>query len=64
MSDKKTSPKAARAASKTMRDGRTSKAAKTAAGSALSQKAMSKGGRLTTRDADRAVKTYLADKRA
>lgn len=35
---KETSPKAAKAASKTMRDDRTAKASKTAAGSALSQK--------------------------
>ncbi len=33
----KTSPKAAKAASKVLRDGRTGKASKTAAGSALSQ---------------------------
>jgi hypothetical protein len=38
MADKKTSPKAAKAASKTLRDDRTAKASKTAAGSALSQK--------------------------
>ena len=37
-SKKVTSPKAATAASKVLRDGRTSKASKTAAGSALSQK--------------------------
>ena len=43
MVDKKTSPKAAKAASKTLRDGRTSKDSKTAAGSALSQK--EKGGK-------------------
>jgi len=36
--DKKTSPKAAKAASKTLSDGRTGKDSKTAAGSALSQK--------------------------
>jgi hypothetical protein len=35
---KETSPKAAKAASKTLSDGRTSKTSKTAAGSALSQK--------------------------
>ena len=34
---KQTSPRAASAASKVLRDGRTSKASKTAAGSALSQ---------------------------
>jgi hypothetical protein len=34
---KETSPKAAKAASKVLRDGRTSKASKTAAGSALAQ---------------------------
>lgn len=36
-SSKVTSTKAAKAASRTLRDGRTSKASKTAAGSALSQ---------------------------
>lgn len=44
MANKVTRPKAAKAASKVLRDGRTSKASKTAAGSALSQvpsKAMS-----------------------
>jgi hypothetical protein len=39
---KVTSSKAAKAASKVLRDGRTSKASKTAAGSALSQKPPSK----------------------
>ncbi len=38
MADKKTSKKAASTASKVLRDGRTSKASKTAAGSALSQR--------------------------
>lgn len=38
MSDKKTSDKAAKSASKVLRDGRTGKDSKTAAGSALSQK--------------------------
>ncbi len=37
MTDKKTSPKAAKAASKTLRDDRTGDDSKTAAGSALSQ---------------------------
>lgn len=36
---RRTSPKAAKAASKVLRDGRTGKASKTAAGSALSQRA-------------------------
>jgi len=40
---KQTSPKAAKAASQVLRDGRTSKASKTAAGSALSQ--TRKGGK-------------------
>jgi len=39
---RKTSPKAASAASKVLRDGRTSKASKTAAASALSQRAPKK----------------------
>lgn len=42
-SKKVTSAKAASAASKVLRDGRTSKASKTAAGSALSQKPGKKG---------------------
>lgn len=40
---RKTSAKAARAASKVLRDGRTGKDSKTAAGSALSQRAPRKG---------------------
>ena len=40
---KETSPKAAKAASKTLRDDRTAKASKAAAGSALSQKPAAKG---------------------
>ena len=43
MAKKVTGKKAAKAASKVLRDGRTSKASKTAAGSALSQR--EKGGR-------------------
>lgn len=43
MAGRKTSAKAAKAASKVLRDGRTSKASKTAAGSALSQRAPKKG---------------------
>lgn len=39
-----TGSKAAKAASKVLRDGRTSKASKTAAGSALSQAAAKRGG--------------------
>ncbi len=39
MTQRKTSKKAATAASKVLRDGRTSKNSKTAAGSALSQRA-------------------------
>jgi hypothetical protein len=38
MAKKVTSPRAAKAASKVLRDGRTSKASKSAAGSALSQR--------------------------
>jgi len=45
MVDKKTSPKAAKAASKTLRDDRTAKASKTAAGSALSQREGRKASR-------------------
>lgn len=43
MAGKKTSKQAASAASKVLRDGRTSKASKTAAGSALSQREPRKG---------------------
>jgi hypothetical protein len=42
MAQRSTSPKAAKAASKTLRDGRTAKASKTAAGSALSQRSTGK----------------------
>jgi len=42
MAGKVTSKKAAKAASKVLRDGRTSKASKSAAGSALSQRPPSK----------------------
>lgn len=43
MTNKVTSKKAASAASKVLRDGRTSKSSKTAAGSALSQRQPKKG---------------------
>lgn len=42
MGSRKTSASAAKAASKVLRDGRTGKASKTAAGSALSQRGSSK----------------------
>lgn len=42
---RRTGKKAGKAASKVMRDGRTSKDSKTAAGSALSQRAPKKGGK-------------------
>lgn len=45
MGTRRTGPKAAKAASKVLRDGRTSKASKTAAGSALSQAAPKPKGR-------------------
>lgn len=45
VSQRKTSPKAAKAASKVLLDGRTSKASKVAAGSALSQAAPKKRSR-------------------
>lgn len=57
---KHTSERAAKAASKTLRDGRTGKASKTAAGSALVQRANSKPAKLSSSDADRAVKRYLS----
>jgi hypothetical protein len=43
--NRKTSPKAARAASSVLRDGRTSAKSKTAAGSALSQRAPKRGSK-------------------
>lgn len=45
MAGRKTGAKAAKAASKVLRDGRTSKASKTAAGSALSQAAPKSSGK-------------------
>lgn len=45
MAGRRTSPKAAKAASKVLRDGRTSAASKTAAGSALSQRSAGKKGK-------------------
>jgi hypothetical protein len=45
MRSRKTSPRAARAASRVLRDGRTSRSSKTAAGSALSQAAPKKKGK-------------------
>lgn len=59
---KDSSTEARRAASKALRDGRTSKESKSAAGSALSQRPMSKPGKLSSSDADRAVKRYLSKK--
>lgn len=45
MSDRKTSAKAAKAASRVLRDGRTGAASKTAAGSALSQRGSARKGK-------------------
>jgi len=44
MTNKVTRPKAAKAASKVLRDGRTGRASKTAAGSALAQVPAKRGG--------------------
>lgn len=57
---KNTSEKAGKAASRTLRDGRTSKDSKSAAGSALTQRPMSKRANLSNSQADRAVKRYLS----
>lgn len=57
---KNTGEKAGKAASKTLRDGRTGKHAKSAAGSALTQMPMSKRANLSNSQADRAVKRYLS----
>ena len=59
---KDTSSKAAKSASHVLRDGRAAKASKTAAGSALSQHAMSKRANLSSAQADRAVDRYLSKK--
>ena len=45
MARKVTSPRAARSASKVLRDGRTGRHSKTSAGSALSQREKSRGGK-------------------
>jgi hypothetical protein len=45
MTQRRTSAKAGRAASQVLRDGRTSKSSKTAAGSALSQRAPKRKGK-------------------
>jgi hypothetical protein len=45
MGNRKTSAKAATAASKVLRDGRTGKSSKTAAGSALSQRGRTRKGK-------------------
>ena len=69
MADKKTSSVASRTASKTLRnggssDGRSGKDSKSAAGSALVQHPMSKQGKISSRQAERAVNDYLSGKRA
>jgi len=60
--DKGTGERAGKAASKTLRDGRTGRDSKSAAASALSQKPMSKRANLSSREADRAVGRYLSKK--
>ena len=57
---KATAAKASVAASKTLRDGHGAKSPKSLAGSALTQRAMSKPASLSSSDADRAVKRYLS----
>lgn len=52
--------KAEKSASKAPCDGRTGKHSKTTAGSALSQKAMSKPAKLTSAQAGRSVRAYLS----
>lgn len=58
-----TGKKAGAAVSKVLKSGRAGKAPKAAAGSALTQRAMSRPAKLSSSDADRAVKRYL-EKRA
>jgi len=53
-----TGEKAGKAASIVLRDDRTGKNARTAAGSALSQRPMSKKGNITLRQAESAVRNY------
>jgi hypothetical protein len=57
---KSTGKKAAKAASKTLRGEGSARSSKAAAGSALTQRAMSKPAKLSSSDADRAVKRYLS----
>ncbi|MBI0538726.1 hypothetical protein D9599_24510 [Roseomonas sp. KE2513] len=60
---KSTTSKAASAASKVLRDGRTGSASKTAAGSALSQRPMSKPAHISSAQATKAVQSYLSGKK-
>jgi hypothetical protein len=53
---------AGKAASRALSDGRSSKSSKSAAGSALTQKPMSKRANLTLSQAERAVGRYLSKK--
>jgi hypothetical protein len=58
-----TSQKAGKAASSVLRDGRTGKDSKTAAGSALSQRPSTKAAHVTNAGAAKAVRTYLSEKK-
>ncbi|PIO42321.1 hypothetical protein [Phyllobacterium zundukense] len=62
--NEKTGTKAGNLASKVLRtSGTSSKAAKTLAASALSQKPVTKKASISERDADRAVRSYLSHKK-
>jgi hypothetical protein len=60
--NERTSSKSAKAASKVLRDDRSGKHAKTAAGSALSQRPVTKRASITEAQASKAVRTYLSDR--
>lgn len=51
------------ASSKTLRDGRSSKSSKTAAGSALTQRPMTKRASISEAQAAKAVKAYLSERK-
>lgn len=59
----KTGQKAGSAASKVLRDGRSGKDTKTAAGSALSQRPVTKRASITEAQAAKAVRSYLSERK-
>lgn len=59
----RTGSAAGKAASKVLREGRSGKSSKTAAGSALSQRPVTKRASITEAQASKAVRSYLSEKR-